>query len=109
VFKFDWPLSEVFTVVEESPEYPGGTGALIKFIQTNLIAPNSVLQGKVHLKFVVNELGDISRIDILQGLNEECDAEAIRVVKLMPRWKPGKQNGQPVKVYYNLPISFRIR
>jgi protein TonB len=107
--------AEIFTVVEEQPEFPGGTAALIKFIQQNMqypaMAREAGISGKCHLKFVVDETGGIGNVEILKGVPgcQECDKEAIRVVKAMPKWKPGKQTGRAVRVYYNLPINFKIQ
>jgi periplasmic protein TonB len=106
---------EIFTVVEEMPEFPGGVTEMAKFIQKNLQYPTMAreagLSGKCFLKFVVNGSGNISDVTVLKGVPgcAECDKEAIRVVKAMPNWKGGKQNGRPVNVYYNLPINFRIQ
>jgi protein TonB len=106
---------EIFTIVEESPEFPGGNVAMMKFIQQNVqyppMAREAGISGKCFLKFVVGESGDISNVEILKGVPgcSDCDKEAIRVVKSMPKWKPGKMTGRPVKVYFNLPIVFRIQ
>lgn len=106
---------EVFTVVQEMPEFPGGIAEMMKFIQKNIVYPPSAreagISGKCFLRFVVNEDGKISNVEILKGVPgcPECDKEAIRVVKSMPSWKPGKQNGKEVKVYFQLPINFVIK
>jgi len=106
---------EIFTVVEEMPEFPGGMAALGPFIQKNLqypqMAKEAGLSGKCFLKFVVKEDGGISDVQVLKGVPgcQECDREAIRVVKAMPKFKPGKQNGRAVPVYFNLPINFQLR
>lgn len=106
---------EIFTVVEEMPEFPGGTAEMVKFIQKNLQYPTMAreagLSGKCFLKFVVNGTGTISNVEVLKGVPgcPDCDKEAIRVVKAMPGWKPGKQNGRPVNVFFNLPINFKIQ
>ena len=106
---------EIFTVVEEMPEFPGGMAGLGPFIQKNLqypqMAKEAGLSGKCFLKFVVNENGSISDVTVLKGVPGcgECDREAIRVVKMMPAFKPGKQNGRSVKVFFNLPINFQLR
>lgn len=106
---------EVFIVVEEQPEFPGGTAAMMKFIQQNVqypaMAREAGIQGKCHLKFVVDENGGISKVEVLKGVPgcADCDKEAIRVVKSMPKWKPGKQTGRAVRVYFNLPINFKIQ
>ena len=106
---------EIFVVVEEPAEFPGGFAAMMKFIQQNVqypaMAREAGISGKCHLKFVVDENGSISNVEILKGVPGcgDCDKEAIRVVKSMPKWKPGKQTGRAVKVYYNLPINFKIQ
>jgi protein TonB len=104
--------NKIFVVVEENPEYPGGKPALYKFISENLVYPSEAqknnIQGRVILKFVVNPNGSVDRIEILGSIDPLLDNEAIRVVKIMPKFKPGKQGGVPVPVWYILPISFRI-
>jgi len=106
------PKEEVFHIVETMPEYPGGPEAMIKFIQQNIQYPDSArnegIQGKVYVNFVVDSSGNITNVKILRGVHETLDKESIRVVKSMPKWKPGTQKGKPVRVSYNLPISFRI-
>ena len=106
---------EIFTIVEENPEFPGGQVAMMKYIQQNIqypaMAREAGLSGKCFLKFVVSETGDINNVEILKGVPgcSECDKEAIRVIKSMPKWKPGKMTGRPVKVYFNLPVNFKIQ
>jgi protein TonB len=106
---------EIFTVVEEMPEFPGGPMEMMKYIQKNIqypqMAKEAGLSGKCFLKFVVNGNGNISDVQVLKGVPgcQECDKEAIRVVKSMPNWKPGKQNGRSVPVFFNLPINFQLR
>jgi periplasmic protein TonB len=106
---------ETFIVVEEMPEFIGGTSAMAKFIQSNLQYPTDArelgLGGKCFLKFVVSGSGEISNVEVLKGVPgcAACDKEAIRVIKNMPHWKGGKQNGRPVNVYYNLPINFKVQ
>ncbi len=106
---------EIFTIVEEQAEFPGGTAEMVKFIQKNLqypaMAREAGISGKCFLKFVVNETGNISNVEVLKGVPgcPDCDKEAIRVVKSMPAWKPAKMTGKSVKCYFNLPISFTIR
>lgn len=100
--------ADVFDVVEEQPEFPGGTEALYKFIGKNFKYPEASRaansQGKVYVSFVIDKKGKITDVKIVRGVDEWLDAEAIRVVKKMPKWKPGKQRGKKVKVRYNLPI-----
>lgn len=101
-----------FVSVEQIPQFKGGENALREFIDNNLKYPElseeNGIEGRVILRFVVKKDGSISDIQILRGLDSLCDAEAIRVIQLMPDWIPGKQNGQTVPVYYTLPISFRF-
>jgi periplasmic protein TonB len=104
----------VYTTVEEQAEYPGGLPAMSKFMQENLTYPVSARQqgteGKCFLKFIVNTSGNIEQIQVLKGVPncEECDKEAMRVIKLMPAWKPAKINGRAVPCYFNLPINFKL-
>ncbi len=106
---------EIFTVVEEMPEFPGGAAEMMKYIQKNIqypqMAKEAGLSGKCFLKFVVNGNGNITDVTVLKGVPgcQECDREAIRVVKSMPNWKAGKQNGRSVPVFFNLPINFQLR
>ena len=106
---------EIFTVVEEMPEFPGGPVEMMKYIQKNIqypqMAKEAGLSGKCFLKFVVGGDGNISDVQILKGVPGcgDCDKEAIRVVKSMPKWKAGKQNGRAVNVYFNLPINFQLK
>lgn len=96
--------------IEYQPEFPGGTHAMYKFIQANLRMPQRAtkagISGRVFLSFMILETGDIKDITVLKGLGFGCDEEAVRVVGLMPRWKPGKQSDKIVRVKYNLPILF---
>lgn len=103
---------KVFTYVEQMPVFPGGEAALNKFIQTHLKYPAVSLeegvQGKVLLRFVVNENGSVGDVQILKSLDTYCDREAKRVVQMLPRFTPGRQQGKPVKVWFQLPITFAI-
>ena len=103
--------AEIYTITEMQAEFPGGVSEMFKFIQNNIKYPEfarkSLLGGKTFLKFVVNEDGIISNVEIIKGTgNDEMDEEAVRVVKLMPRWKPANMTGRDVKCYFNLPISY---
>lgn len=106
---------EIYAIVEEQAEFPGGTAALYKFIQKNIqypqIAKENGLSGKCYLKFVVNTDGSLTDIIVLKGVSncKECDDEAIRLVKLMPTWKPAKMGGKPVACYFDLPVSFKMQ
>jgi len=100
----------IYKSVEQMPEYPGGDEALMRFIQHNIKYPKveaeNDIQGKVVVGFVIGEDGSINDISIKKGVNKGIDEEAIRVVKLLPKFKPGKQKGEPVKVAFILPINF---
>lgn len=104
---------EVFVVVEDDPEFPGGMDSLKAFIERNLVYPqlakDNKIEGKVFVTFVVEKDGSISGVKVLRDIGYGCGAEAIRVVMKMPKWKPGKQRGKPVRVQYNLPIVFKLK
>ena len=103
----------IFQVVEQNPEFPGGMGELYKFLGEKTkyppIAKESGIQGRVFVNFVVERDGSISNVKVLRGIGGGCDEEAIRVVKSMPKWKPGKQRGKAVRVSFNLPIKFTLQ
>jgi TonB family protein len=106
------PPPEVFVVVEEMPNFPGGEQALMEFINANLQYPENAkknnIQGRVILRFCVNYLGGIEQVSVLKGVDPELDAEAIRVIKMLPTWQPGKQGGKPVNVWYSVPVAFSL-
>ena len=113
IYEGEKAKGEVYTVVEEMPEYPGGIKEMMVFIQKNILYPSycreKSLGGKVFIKFVVNNSGDIENVTIIKSTGVfKLDEEALRVVKLMPKWKPGYQNGKAVSVYFNLPVNFSI-
>lgn len=101
-----------FSMVEQMPQPPGGPSALMKFIEAHIQYPqaaiDSAIQGRVVVRFVVNEDGTTSDFEIAKGLGGGCSQEALRVLKLMPKWKPGMQNGRSVKVWYTIPVSFML-
>jgi protein TonB len=103
----------IFTIVEDMPSFPGGDAALMKYLGQNIkypsIAKDAGIQGTVYVTFVVDEKGEVNDVKVLRSIGGGCDEEAIRVVESMPKWKPGKQRGKPVKVQYNLPIRFTLR
>jgi hypothetical protein len=101
---------EVFAVAEAEPEFPGGKEAMYDFIKKNLKFPKDAQEGAVYLKLLIYQTGEIIEIQILKGLSgcSDCDREAIRVVKLMPKWTPAKMSGKPVNYFYNLPIRFKL-
>jgi periplasmic protein TonB len=104
--------TEPFISVEEPPEFPGGIPALMKFIGENIKYPEEAaqlnVQGKVSLKFVVKPDGSTDRIEITRGVDPLLDNEAVRVVGLLPKFKPGKQSGVAVPVWFSLPVNFRL-
>lgn len=104
---------EIFTVVEEQPQYPGGEAARLQYLQQNIKYPEEAkelgIQGRVFVTFVVEVDGSITDVKVLRGIGGGCDQEAIRVVQNMPKWIPGKQRGVPVRVQFNLPIKFTLQ
>ena len=98
-------------VVEQMPSFPGGISALMKFLEKNIHYPDNKasVSGRVIVRFQINEDGSIDKVRIAKSFFPEFDEEAIRVVKAMPRWIPGKLMGERVKVSYTLPITFRIK
>lgn len=96
-------------VVEQMPSFPGGNYALLKYLEETVRYPDNeaCVSGRVIVRFQINENGSIGKIEIAKGLGPKFDAEAIRVVKAMPRWIPGMQMGERVKVSYTLPITFK--
>ena len=104
---------EVFLVVEENPEFPGGPAKLLEYVQKNhkypMMARESDIQGKVFVGFVVEKDGSISNVKVLRGIGGGCDEEAVRVVQSLPKFKPGKQRGNTVRVAYTLPIVFKLQ
>jgi TonB family protein len=103
---------EPLIAVEGMPAFPGGEEAMMKYIAKNLRYPLSAqlqgIEGRVVVRFVVNKDGSIKDIEILRSLNPECDREAVRVIKNMLNWTPGRQNGIAVPVYYTFPITFKL-
>ncbi len=106
------PTEDIFVVVEEQPEYPGGNAAMMKFLADNVrypvIAKENGIQGRVICNFVVRKDGSITDVNVVRGVDPSIDAEAVRVIELMPKWKPGKQRGKEVDVRYTLPVVFRL-
>ncbi len=107
------PAPVILPIADQMPEFPGGYAAMQKYLSENLVYPNialrNSLQGTVILSFVVNTQGEISGIQVLKPLGGGTEAEAIRVLKSMPRWNPGKNNGIPVNVRFTVPFKFTLR
>ena len=105
--------TKIFTVVEQLPMFPGGDGALMGYLRDNIhyptVAAENGVQGRVVVGFVVERDGSITDVNILRGVDPSLDREAMRVVKSMPKWTPGKQNGSAVRVKYQVPVSFRLQ
>ena len=105
--------AEIFKVVEEMPEFPGGAAKMMEYIQKNIkypmMARESDIQGRVFVNFVVEPNGEISNVEVLRGIGGGCDEEAVRVVKSMPNWKPGKQRGSAVRCAFTVPIIFKLQ
>ena len=104
---------QIFQVVENMPEFPGGTAALMAYLRKNIkyptICQEQGIQGRVIVQFVVNKDGSIVDPVVARSVDPYLDKEAIRVVSSMPKWKPGKQRGKPVRVRYTLPVAFKLQ
>ena len=105
--------NKVFDVVEEMPSFPGGQGALMSFLNSNIkypvVAQENGVQGRVIVGFVVERDGSITDVKVMRSVDPSLDREAQRVIKAMPKWKPGKQNGSAVRVKYTVPVVFRLQ
>jgi periplasmic protein TonB len=105
--------TEPLILVEEQPEFPGGYQALLKFIADNTKYPpealENLIQGKVFIKFAVWSDGSVRRLEVTRRVHPSLDEEALRVVSSLPRWKPGRQNGKPVPVWFSVPVTFEIK
>lgn len=105
--------AEIFMVVEEMPEFPGGMAECLKFLGKNIkyptIAQENGVQGRVIVQFVVNQDGSIVDPVVVRSVDPYLDKEALRVIKTMPKWKPGKQRGKAVRVKYTVPVTFKLQ
>ena len=103
---------KVYQVIEQMPQFPGGDQELLNYINKNIkypvIAQENGISGKVTLRFVVSKTGTVDRVEVVRSLDPACDKEAIRVVKSLPRFIPGKQNGVNVSVWYTLPVTYKL-
>ena len=103
---------EVFMVVEDMPEFPGGTAALMQYLQKNIKYPaicrENNIQGRVLIQFVVNRDGSIVDPEVVRSVDPHLDKEALRVISSMPKWKPGLQRGKPVRVKFTVPVNFKL-
>ena len=104
---------KVFTAVEQMPQFPGGEGELMKYISSHIkyppMAMENGVQGRVVVQFVVTKDGSVGQVKVMRGKDPDLDKEAVRVVKSLPKFIPGKMNGQAVNVWYTLPISFKLQ
>ena len=104
---------QIFQVVEEMPEFPGGMAECLKFLAKNIkyptIAQENGVQGRVIVQFVVNQDGSIVDPVVVRSVDPYLDKEALRVIKMMPKWKPGKQRGKAVRVKYTVPVTFKLQ
>jgi protein TonB len=95
------------------PEFPGGEGELMKFLQKNIQYPqmerDNDIQGKVIVRFTVQEDGSVADVNVIRAVSPGLDKEAVRVVKIMPKFKPGRQQGKAVKVFYNVPVIYKLQ
>ncbi len=103
----------VYQIVDEMPQYPGGEAAMMDYVAQNVVYPKEAqekgISGRVFVGFIVEKDGSVSEVKVLRGIGGGCDEESIRVVKAMPKWKPGKQEGKPVRVSYLMPITFKLQ
>ena len=99
--------------MENDPEFPGGVEAMYKYLAQNIkypqLARENNITGKVYVEFVVEKDGSVSNVKVLRDIGGGCGQEAVRVVKSMPKWSPGKQRGKAVRVQYRLPVNFNLR
>ncbi len=104
---------KIFQVVEEMPEFPGGMAECLKFLSKNIkyptISQEKGVQGRVVVQFVVNQDGSIVDPEVVRAVDPYLDKEALRVISIMPKWKPGKQLGKPVRVRYTVPVTFKLQ
>lgn len=109
----DVNTEEVVSIAEVDPEFPGGIEALYKYMVDNVKYPEKAkadkIEGRVFVAFVIEKDGSVTNAKVVRGVSDEIDAEALRVVSAMPKWKPGTQQGNPVRVQYNLPIVFKLK
>ena len=105
--------NQVFTVVEQKPQFPGGEAALLKWVGEHLrypaMAQENNIQGKVVVQFVVTKTGKVGEVKVIRSKDPDLDKEAVRVVKALPDFVPGKMNGHAVNVWYTLPVTFKLQ
>jgi TonB family protein len=103
----------VYQIVEEMPMFPGGEQAMLDYVSKNVVYPSEAqekgISGRVFVGFIVEKDGSVSNVKVLRGIGGGCDEEAVRVISGLPKWKPGKQDGKPVRVSYQMPINFKLQ
>lgn len=103
----------IYVFVEDPPEFPGGDSAMMKYLADNIKYPDSAkrsrIQGIVYISFIIERDGNVGFVKILRGVSDELDEESIRVVRGMPKWKPGKHSGKDVRTQYNIPIRYKLK
>ncbi len=108
-----YPTTFAKTIVQEMPEFPGGEAGLIDYFNKNVHYPNSAkekgIQGRVYINFIISKTGKVMYPYVVRGIGGDCDKEALRVIRQMPNWKPGKEQGKAVLVRYNLPVKFTMQ
>ena len=118
--EYDFPIiepepepDEIFMIVEDQPEFPGGTAALLEYLKKNIKYPaicrENNIQGRVLVTFIVNKDGAIVEPEVVKSVNPSLDKEALRVISQMPNWKPGYQRGKPVRVKFTVPVNFQLK
>lgn len=106
--------TKIYKVIEQMPQFPGGEAEMLGYISKNIIYPPIMgqcyngIQGKVILRFVVEKDGSVSNVEVIRSLDMDMDKEAVRVIKKMPNFIPGKQNGKVIRVYYTIPVTFKL-
>ena len=105
-------VEQIFTIVEDKPQFPGGDAAMYKYLGKSIDYPSQArrmgIEGRVFVQFIVGKDGKIRDVQAIKGIGAGCDEEAVRVIKAMPKWKPGKQRGRPVQVRMVLPVFFKL-
>ena len=106
-------MAQVFRSVEQMPQFPGGEAALMKFLQSHInyppMAAENNVQGRVVVQFVVDKTGKVGEVKIVRSVDKDLDKEAARVCASLPKFTPGRQNGQAVSVWYTLPVTFKLQ
>ena len=105
--------NKVYNSVEQMPEFPGGAAGLMRYLQENIKYPPEAakndIEGRVIVQFIIDKTGQVGEVKVVRPISEELDAEAVRVVKALPKFEPGRQDGEAVSVWYTLPISFKLQ